>query len=43
MSVSNQATDEIDQEVVATAMTGMGNLRDVLQLVINCFNDGPLA
>src|SRR5260221_12549687 len=41
--ISNQTSDEIDQETDWTAMTGMFNLGDVLELVNNGFHDGTLA
>ena len=43
MAVSDQPTQEIDTEIERTAMTGMLNLRDVLELVVNGFDDGTSA
>src|SRR5947209_8137645 len=41
-SVSNQTCDQIDEEVHRTAMTRVLNLRDILQLIVDRFNDGSL-
>jgi hypothetical protein len=43
VAVGNQLGDQIDQEVDGTAMARMLDLADVLQLIIDRFNDGPLA
>ena len=43
MCVSDQAGDHINKKIRHTAMTGMGNLGNVLKLVIDGFNDYPLA
>ena len=43
VGISNQCTDDIDQKVDATAMSSMFDLRDVLQLVVNGFNDCSLT
>ncbi len=43
MAVSNQATQEVDAEVDRAAMSGMLNLRDVLELVDDRFNNGAFA
>lgn len=43
MAVCNQATDEIDAEIEGTAVTGVLNLRNVLELVGDSFNDGAFA
>ena len=42
MAVGDQATNEIDQEVDLAAMTGMFDLRDILKLVNDRFDDGTL-
>ena len=39
MTISNQPTDDIDQEIDGAAMSRMFNLRDVLKLVNNRFNN----
>ena len=43
MAISNQPGNQIDQEIVDTAMPRMGDLRNILQLVIDRLNDGPFA
>lgn len=43
MAVGNQAAQYIDAEVDRTAMTGMLDLGDVLELVDDRFNHGTLA
>ena len=43
MGISNQCTDDIEKKVDATAMSSMFDLRDVLQLVVNGFNDCSLT
>ena len=40
MSVSNEASDDINKKVGDTPMTRMGNLRNVFELVIDGFNQG---
>ena len=42
MSVSNEASNDINKKVGDTPMTRMGNLRNVFELVIDGFNQGPL-
>jgi len=42
VAVGDQATNEIDQEVDLAAMTGMFDLRDILKLVNDRFDDGTL-
>jgi hypothetical protein len=41
--VSQQTGDEIDHEVGNAAMAGMGNLRNILEWVVDGFNQRPLA
>ena len=43
MGVSDQTGNQVDQEINGTAMTRMLNLRNVLELVIDSFDDGALA
>ena len=43
MAIGNQPGDQVDQEVGWAAVAGMLNLRDILQLVVNRFDDGPLT
>lgn len=43
MTIRNQSTDQIDEKIGDTAMAGMRDLRDILQLVIDGFDDRPLA
>ena len=43
MAVGNQATDQIDQKVNRTAMAGVFDLGDVLELVVDGFADGTFA
>ncbi len=43
MAVGNQASDQIDEEIIDTAMARMFNLRNILKLVIDGFNDRALA
>ena len=43
MCVGDQTGDQIDQEIPGATMTSMGDLRDVLQLVIDGLNEGSLA
>lgn len=43
MAISNQSTDDIDQEIDGAAMARMLNLRDVLKLVNNRFNNRTLT
>ena len=43
MTVSNQPADQIDHKVVHTAVPGMLDLRDVLELVEHGFDDGALT
>jgi hypothetical protein len=42
VTVSDQASEYIDHQSGQTAVTGMFNLRDVLELLIDAFQDGPL-
>ena len=42
MAVGDQATEQVDQEVSHTALPGMFNLGNILQLVIDGFNNRPL-
>lgn len=43
MTVGNQATDDVDHEVDRAAMPGMLNLRDILELVNDGFDNGTFA
>jgi hypothetical protein len=43
MAVSNQPSHQVHQEVDRAAMTRMLDLADILELIIDRFNDGPLA
>ena len=43
MTVSNQAAQEVDAEVDGATMARMLDLRDVLELVNDRFNDGTFA
>ena len=38
-TISNQACDQIDKEIDKAAMSGMFDLRNVLQLVVDGFDD----
>ena len=42
-TVSNETSEEIDDKVEWAAMSGMLNLRDVLELIVDGLHDGPLA
>lgn len=43
MCISNQAGGHINKEIIDTAMTRMGNLRDVFKPIIDRFDNGPFA
>jgi hypothetical protein len=43
MGVSDQARNQVNEEINRTAMTGMLNLGNVLELVVDGFDDGALA
>ncbi len=43
MAIGNQATDKIDEKIDRTAVAGVFDLRDVLQLVDNRLNNRPFA
>ncbi len=43
MTIGDQPTDNIDEKVGRAAMTTVFNLRDVLQVVIDRLEDGPMA
>lgn len=43
MAVGNQTADDVERAVGGTPMPRMLNLRDVLELVNHCLDDGPLA
>ncbi len=43
MAVSNQAADEINQEVDRTTMARMLDVRNVLQLIDDRLNNGAFA
>ena len=42
-TVSSDSRENVDNEVVERAVPGVLYLRDVLQLVVDGLNDGPLA
>ena len=43
MAIVNQPGGQADQEIGWAAVTGMLNLRDVLQLVVNRLDDSPFT
>ena len=43
MAVGDQPSNEVDQEIGRAAMAGMFDLADILELVVDGLNDGPLA
>lgn len=43
MTIGNQPTDHMDEKVGWASMATVFNLRDVLQLVVDRFDDGPVA
>ena len=43
MAIGNEATEEIDEEVDRTAVAGMLDLGDVLDLIEDGFDNGPFA
>ena len=43
MRVGNETTNDIDHEVGHTAMPSMFDLRDVLELINNCFQDAAFS
>ena len=43
MAIGNQPEDQVDPEVGWAAVAGRLNLRDILQLPVNRFDDGPLT
>ncbi len=43
MTVSDQAGEEIDDEIDRIAVARMLNLRDVFRLVVDRFHNGPFA
>ncbi len=43
MAVGDEASHQIDQEVDRAAMARMLELTNVFELIIDRFNDGPLA
>jgi hypothetical protein len=43
VAIGNQPTDKVDQAIDRTAVAGMLNLRNVLQLVKDTFNHSPLS
>jgi len=43
VAVGNQAIQQVNAEVNRTAMARMFNLRNVLELVKNCLNNGAMA
>lgn len=42
-TVSDETSEQIDDKVKWTAMSGMLNLRDVLELIVDGLHDGALA
>ncbi len=42
-AISNEACDQIDQEVDGVAMTGLLDLRDVFELIRDGFDDGTFV
>jgi hypothetical protein len=42
-AIGNQAANQIDEEIGGAAMTGMFNLRDILELVNDSLDDRALA
>ncbi len=43
MTIGDQPTNQIDAKIEWAAVTSMLNLRDILELVRDTFNDGSLA
>ena len=43
VTISNQATQQIGQEVDRTAMSGVFNLRDIFALINDGFDNGALS
>ncbi len=43
MTISNQASDQADKSIDWTTMPSVLNLRNVLELVVDGFDDGALA
>jgi hypothetical protein len=43
MTISNQSAEDIHHKVDRAAMPGMLNLRNILQLVNDSFNNRPFA
>jgi predicted DNA-binding protein len=43
MGISNETSNKIDSEISRFAVTGVFYLRDILELVVNGFNDVTLA
>ena len=43
VTISDEATEEIDKEVGRTAVAGMLDLGDVLELIEDGFDNGPFA
>ena len=41
MTIRDQATDQVDEEIGGAAMAGMLDLRDIFELVVDGFDDGP--
>jgi len=41
--IGNEAGDEINEEVDRATVTGMFNLTDIFEEIINGFNDSPFA
>jgi hypothetical protein len=42
-AVRNQSSNEIHEKIGGAAMTGMLDLADILELIMNGLNHGPLA
>ncbi len=43
VTIGDETTEEIDEEVGRTAVAGMFDLRDVLKLIEDGFDNGPFA
>ena len=42
-SISQQATEQVEQEIGRAAMAGMHNLRDIFELIVDGLNDRAFA
>ena len=43
VTIGDEAAEEIDEEVGRTAVAGMFDLRDVLELIEDRFDNGPFT